>query len=75
MSTASETVTGGAEVEDAVQEAFAQVVEKAPALIAGFDAAWAFYGGVFAVVIPDNPEKGACGVAARPGLRRLRSGP
>lgn len=43
-------------------------------VIAGFDAAWAFYGGTFAVVIPDNLEagRGPSRCAGAAVQRRLR---
>ena len=51
-----------------------------PALIAGCEAAWAFFGGIFRIIIPDNMAAdrgpGASDRAAdQPGVRRVRPGP
>ena len=49
-------------------------------MIAGFEAAWAFFGGVFKVVIPDNmsaivDQAHPTDPRLQPGLRRVRAGP
>lgn len=50
------------------------------AVIAGFEAAWSFFCGVFAVVIPDNTsaiveQADRLDPRFKPGVRRVRPGP
>ena len=49
-------------------------------VIDGCEAAWAFFGGVFATMIPDNlsaivDDADALGATVEPGVRRVRPGP